>query len=239
MRVLLLIAAAIVLVTAFATRPVKAEGLDFSAGITGASERIFRGYSVTGGQPGVEAWAEADYKGFYVQVLGGNRSYDAAFSDFEVAGTAGFRHDLLGILFDAGATYTYFGGALNDCLPNPDYFEFHLAAATEIAGFNVAAAARYSPDFIFSTGDYWRYEGGLSHAIPLGFDFADFSIFANVGHNNSQFGDWQDFKAGVQADRGPFFLRASYSTTNDFPIGGWIGANADGRVLFEVGALIN
>lgn len=211
-----------------------ADPVDVSFGLTGSTERTFRGYAVTAGDPGVEAFVEASQNGFYARASTGNRSFFATLSDFEVLTSLGYRRELLGVSFDVGATYSYYGGTLG--FGDNDNFEGYVLASTNILTANVNAGVRYASDFMFGFGDYWRYEGGVRHPIPVSIEEVGFVAFADFGYNDSSFGDWQDFRAGIQATRGDLFLRAYYTGTNDAPFWGFL--NADDRAVLELGVLI-
>lgn len=210
--------------------PALAGPLDFAGGFSGATERIFRGYSVTGGNPGADIWATLAYDGAYVGVAAGNRSKLATGAEYDVSGTAGYRRAFGPITLDGSATYMTYGGTGSSPFHN---WEGRIAAHGDLGGFGTTVAGVYATGFLGGMGDYWRVEGGIE-SPDVQIAGLDAAIFGQGGHTLSDFGDWQDYKAGLKAQRGAIFARAYYAWADDHPL----PAYSSDRLVFEIGALI-
>ncbi len=208
-----------------------AYAVDLSGNASVASECVWRGYSVSGGEPCFTGKIQANQGALYVSVEGRNRSQLASFTSFDMASTIGVRTEILdGVTIDGGVSYTKFFGSF---VPGADFLEVHLGAEVETNIVDVAVTGYFSPDYIFSTGDNWRVEGELSRDFNGPFDMT-VTPFARAAHNTGA-ANYQDFGAGLRIAKGPVYLEGAYSDTKGLFLGGFAAAFADSRAVVTLG----
>jgi len=208
-----------------------AYALDLSGGASATSENVWRGYSVSGGEPGFNANIHASEGIFYVNLSGQTRSQLASFTSFDMTSTLGVRTELIdGVTVDGGVSYSKFFGSF---IPGTDFLEMHLGAEVETGLVDVAVTGRFSPDYIFSTGDNWRVEGVVSRDFDGPLE-TTITPFAKAAHNTGA-ANYQDFGAGLRVSKGPIYLQGEYSDTKGLGLGGFAAVFADARAVVSLG----
>ncbi len=206
-----------------------------SGGATVVSDYRFRGISLSGEDPTVQATATLTHKsGFYVGAWGSGLASGTDFGKVEVDLYAGWGGTVAGLTVDANVTqYTYPDQTGNAPV---DYVELLASVSKDIGPVNAKVGAGFIPK---QTGY------GNSSAVYFYNDYAvgipktPFTLKAHVGYNKSNFNSDNeafDYSVGVDTTWKAFTLGVSYVNTSVKPNLLKEAIGADGAVLFTLGA---
>lgn len=189
-----------------------------SVTLTGVSDYIFRGISMTDEKPAVQANAELTYGIAYLGIFGSNiGDGDLAAAGYQVTGpwevdlSAGIRPTLGPVNFDLGVLWYLYGARSNPVnlsKGDVDYVEFKISASVPLTKqLTVGVTGYYTPDQDFAIPETATVEGTAAYALPQVGVFSP-SISGSLGYSNS----WESdiFTAGA----GPFIGDDSYAYWN-------------------------
>ncbi|QTC92784.1 TorF family putative porin [Brevundimonas goettingensis] len=187
------------------------------------SDYRFRGYSLSGGEPAVQAGLTLTHvSGFYVDVYSSSiEDYgvdsDGNGAEVELTGSLGWRGQASGIDVEASvAAYRYPGGEA------VDYVEIPVQAGRSFLAFTVTAGLAYAPAQR-ALGDADNlYEWIAVDYAPGGWPV---SLSGRVGRERGAFaedGKW-DWEAGLSKDLGVATMGLSW-TDSDRTQGAWVAS---------------
>ncbi|MBA2127269.1 hypothetical protein DLM45_13700 [Hyphomicrobium methylovorum] len=218
---------------------------DYTISMTATSDYIFRGISLTNGDPAFQPSIELRYGIAYVGLWGSN--IDGAARPFEMDVTAGIRPVTGPVSWDIGVLwYTYPDSKIAGDL---DYVEFKVAASiTPVTNLTMGVTGYFTPNQGFAYPETETIEGNVSYQLP---QFAMFTptIGGIVGYStSSRNSDWADgaflgqkdytyWNAGLKLAVDKFFMDFRYWDTNigQTASNGFDNGNADSRFVFSAG----
>ncbi|HET6389515.1 TorF family putative porin [Hyphomicrobium sp.] len=211
--------------------------------ITGSSDYLFRGITMTDHKPTANVYTEVSY-GILYGALWTSTLDTGSLGPWEQDIMVGIRPVTGPVSWDLQALWYVFGnrdhgpyGSVSDT----DYFEFKIGATTEIrTGLTIGANVYLTPDQGYAATDNISVEGTISYDLPK------FGIFAPqfsglVGYSDSgtnryfETGYWLGeqsytyWNAGIKVNVDKFFMDFRYSGTD------LNHADADDRFVFSAG----
>jgi uncharacterized protein (TIGR02001 family) len=212
--------AASLMISAFAA-PGHAEERQFGYSIilTGVSDYLFRGISISNEKPAFQPYIEFTYGIAYVGIWGSNLGdRDLADAGFQVTGPwevdyyAGLRPTLGPVNFDLGVLWYTYGARSNPgglSKEDVDYVELKVAATAPLSkNLTVGLTGYYTPDQDVAIPDTGTIEGTVSYALPQVAIFSP-TISGGVGYTTS---GTTKFYGG--ANPGPFLGDDAYTYWN-------------------------
>ena len=150
-----------------------AEGLSWSASLTGTSDYVFRGISQTDEDPTIQGSLGFEYDMFYAGAWASGLDWDGSDAELEVDWYAGvkpvWKHSPLGeVSFDFGVIYYTYPGA-SDAGAELDYYELKAGYSLPspfIPHLTTGSTFYWSPDYSGEVGSVWTSESNASYALP-------------------------------------------------------------------------
>lgn len=228
-----------------------AEGT-FSANVALTSDYVFRGVSLTGGDPAIQGGFDYNQGMFYAGAWGSSLP-----SGMELDLYAGVTPTIGAINLDFGVVGYFYPGADDDIaetVPNVsgdgvgefDYFEVSAAANTDLTEqFNVGANVFYAPENYGETGAALYYEANatftasdaLNFSAAIGQQTIDDVNGPNGGTTDDDYTTWN--AGGTFATHGfevdLRYHQADIDATDAIALAGYASEdNADGRVVLTL-----
>jgi uncharacterized protein (TIGR02001 family) len=235
MRSLRGLAAAAVLVTAWAVPAAAQEtlggGFTITGGATATTDYRFRGISQSNGDPALQASGTLDHEsGFYVGGFASTLSDDPRPGEIELSGYVGYTREILPAT-DLDVGVQLYGYPNNASLTNASYFEPYASLRHTLGPVTAEIGAAYAPeqealadnDSLYVYGDV---SGGII-VLPV-------TVTARVGYTSGParftgFADYLDWRIGAEHRRGPATFALEYVDT-DIPD----ARNADAALVASV-----
>jgi uncharacterized protein (TIGR02001 family) len=229
-----------------AARAEDAPKFGYTLTITGVSDYIFRGISLTDEKPAFQPYLELTYGIAYLGFWGSNiHDVDGFYGPWEVDTYAGIRPVTGPINWDIGVLWYNYGanGSTNPLHSSDiDYVEFQVAATTTpVENLTLGLKGFYTPDQNLAVVETETIEGSINYTLPaftvsgaswvptiggiLGYSNADTVFFR--GEKNYTY-----WNAGMKIAVDKFFMDFRYWDTsiND--------DQADARFLFSAGVAL-
>lgn len=191
----------------------------YSITLTGVSDYLFRGISISNEDPAFQPYIEFTYGIAYLGVWGSNiGDRDLAAAGFQVTGPwevdfyAGIRPTLGPVNFDLGVLWYTYGARTNPgglSEGDIDYVEFKITATAPLSkNLTATVTGYYTPDQDVAIPDTGTVEGSLTYALPQVGIFSP-AVSGGVGYATS---GTTAFYGGVNP--GPFLGDDAYTYWN-------------------------
>jgi uncharacterized protein (TIGR02001 family) len=220
----------------------------YSITLTGVSDYLFRGISLTNESPAFQPYVEGTYGMFYLGFWGSN--IDAPYGPYEVDVYAGIRPTTGPVSWDIGVLYYAYPGAHGpaiDALDGGEYVEFKIAASvTPVTNLTLGITGYYTPDADNAYSETESIEGLVSYALPQFLMFSP-TLSAGIGYTNATndaffLGEdsYTYWNVGVKLTVEKFFMDLRYWDTNinENAVNGFNTDLADARFLFSAGVTL-
>ncbi|HEY0117011.1 MAG TPA: TorF family putative porin [Allosphingosinicella sp.] len=217
---------------AAAQRPVGG-GFSISGSGTVVTDYRFRGISQSNGDPALQATITLDHQsGLYAGAFGSTLSDDMRPGEIELDGFVGYTREIAsGTDVDVGLQF--YGFPNNGSITNASYFEPYASVRHTLGPVTGEIGAAYVPEQeAFGDNDSLHVFTDLRGGVP----FTPLTIVGRIGYTSgparfSGFGDYLDWRVGVQYVLGPATIGLDY-VDNDLPSGPRTEATLVGSVRF-------